>query len=67
MYAYIYAYFKASKPACQEGKVKINAKNCPKELNCYHKKRGKKGSEMTNGIFVHASLTHMALAALRVL
>jgi hypothetical protein len=34
-YAYIYAYFRASKPACQEGNDEINTKNCPKELNCY--------------------------------
>jgi hypothetical protein len=35
-YAYIYAYFRASKPACQEVNGEINAKNRPKELNCYH-------------------------------
>ena len=34
-YAYIYAYFKAAKPARQWENVKINSKNAPQELNCY--------------------------------
>jgi hypothetical protein len=34
-YAYLYAYFRASKPACQEANGEINAKKRPKELNYY--------------------------------
>jgi hypothetical protein len=34
-YAYIYAYFRAGKSACQGVNVEINKKSRPKELNWY--------------------------------
>ena len=49
-YAYIYAYFRASKSARQEGNVKNNEKKCPKELNCYDTSGVTKGS---NHSFAH--------------
>jgi hypothetical protein len=35
MSAYLYAHFKASKSARQEGKIKKVKKRCGSELNCY--------------------------------
>jgi hypothetical protein len=40
-YAYIYAYFRASKSARQHLNDEIKAKNSPQELNCYLEIGGK--------------------------
>ena len=62
-YAYIYAYFRASKSARQEGNVKNNEKKCPKELNCYldnstHSRVSSRVSPRKL-VFIHFLLAHV--------
>jgi hypothetical protein len=50
-YAYIYAYFMASKAGRQEVNRRINAKNYPEELNCYRVTMEKSGVTSKHSTF----------------